>query len=122
MHEQVERFRRQVARHFGGPPGKGARYSAELRAEAVALAQAAVERGESLRSIAAGLGIGSVTLARWLEAPAKTEWRAVEIVEEPDREIVASPGLPGLVLITARGHRLEGLGFDEAVLLLEALG
>lgn len=57
MQEQMERFRRQVAKHFGGPPGKGARYSAELRAEALALAQAAVERGESLRSIAAGLGI-----------------------------------------------------------------
>lgn len=118
----MERFRRQVARHFGGRPRKGVRYSAELRAEAVALAQAAVEQEQSLRSVAAGLGIGSVTLAGWLEAPPKTEWRAVEVVEEPDREIVTSPGLPGLVLITAGGHRLEGLCFDEAVLLLGALG
>jgi hypothetical protein len=122
MHERMERFRRQVARHFGGRPGRGARYSEELRAEAVALTQEALESGESLRSMAVGLSIRPATLARWLEEPSKAEWRAVEVVEEPERSATVAPAMPGLVLITARGHRLEGLGLEEAALLLEALG
>jgi transposase-like protein len=64
MHERMERFRRRVARHFGGRPGRGARYSEELRAEAVALTQEALESGENLRSIGAALGMRSATLAR----------------------------------------------------------
>jgi hypothetical protein len=122
MHERVEQFRRQVERHFGSRPGRGARYPAALRSEAVALAQAALGRGQDLRALAVDLGLRSATLARWLEEPPKMEWRAVELVEEPGGAPVAPPDRPGLVLITARGHRLEGLGFDEAAVLLEALG
>jgi len=122
MHERMERFRRQVTRHFGGRPGKGARYPAELRAEAAAVAEEALDSGASLRAVADMLGIRSATLARWLEEPPQTEWRAVELVEEPEGAPVAPPGRPGLILITARGHRLEGLGLNEAALLLEALG
>ena len=122
MHERMERFRRRVERHFGSRPGRGARYPADLRAEAVALAQAALGRGQDLRALAVDLGLRSATLARWLEEPPKTEWRAVELVEESEGATITPPGRSGLVLITARGHRLEGLGVDEAALLLEALG
>ena len=124
MQERMERFRRQVERHFGGRPGRGARYSEDLRGEAVALARLAIAAGEDVGSVAGELGIGSVTLARWMEDPPTKEWRAVEVVEEP----APAPGeaslstAPGLVLVTARGHRLEGLRLDEAALLLEALG
>jgi hypothetical protein len=72
--------------------------------------------------MAASLGIRPATLARWLGAPSKAEWRAVDVVEEPERAATGAPAMAGLVLITARGHRLEGLGLEEAALLLEALG
>lgn len=124
MDERMERFRRRVERHFGGRPGRGARYPEELRAEAVALARAGVAGGESLGWVAGELSIGAVTLARWMEDPPTTEWRAVEVVEEPEpvSEAPFPSSAPGLVLVTARGHRLEGLSLDEAALLLEALG
>jgi hypothetical protein len=126
MHERIERFRRRVERHFGGRPGRGARYPEALRAEAVALARAAVEAGGSLGSVAGELGIGAVALSRWMEDPPPvTEWRPVEVVEglEPTAESRVEACPPhGLVLITSRGHRLEGLSLEEAALLLEALG
>lgn len=125
MHDRMERFRRRVERHFGGPAGRGARYPETLRAEAVSLASAAVESGASLGSVAAELGLGAGTLARWLEKPSVSSWRAVEVVEETEPAAVsrAEPSLrPGLVLITSRGHRLEGLSLDEAAALLGALG
>lgn len=123
MDERMERFRRRVERHFGGRVGRGARYPEELRAEAVALARMAVGQGESLGAVAAELGVGAVTLSRWMEDPPATEWRPVEVVEEPESvSESSSTASPGLVLITSRGHRLEGLSLDEAALLLEALG
>ena len=82
MHEQIEWFRRRVEKHFGGRPGRGARYPEGLRSEAVALARDALGRGESLGTVATDLGVGAVTLSRWLEDPPATEWRAVEVVEE----------------------------------------
>lgn len=124
MHEQRERYRRRVEAHFGGRPGRGARYPEELRSEAVALALEAVGRGEPLGTVALELGVGAMTLSRWLEAAPATEWRAVEVVEErvPAAGSISVPGSPGLVLITSRGHRLEGLSLEEAARLLEALG
>jgi hypothetical protein len=118
-------FRLRVERHFGGRVGRGARYPEELRAEAVSLARAAVEGGESLGSVAAELGVAAGTLSRWLEAPPARSWRAVEVVAEPEPAAVSpvEPSSPaGLVLITSQGHRLEGLSLDEAAVLLEALG
>jgi transposase-like protein len=125
MHDGMAVFRRRVERHFGGRVGRGARYPQELRAEAVSLARAAVEGGESLGSVAAELGVAAGTLTRWLEAPPASSWRAVEVVAEPEplAECPAeSSSRAGLVLITSRGHRLEGLSLDEATALLEALG
>lgn len=125
MHDGIEGFRRRVMRHFGGRVSRGARYPGELRAEAVSVARAAMERGVSLGSVAAELGVGVGTLGRWLEDSPAREWRAVEVVEEPEpaaeRSVEAS-SRPGLVLITSRGHRLEGLSLEQAGILLEALG
>lgn len=78
-----------------------------------------------MASAARRLGVGAVTLGRWLEDPPSTEWRPVEVVEEADAEPQAPAAdavSPGLVLVTARGHRLQGLSLDEAALLLDALG
>lgn len=124
MQERMERFRRRVEVHFAGRPGRGARYPEELRAEAVAVARAALGRGESLGRVARELGVGPMTLSGWMEDPPATEWRPVEVVEEPEAsaQTAVEPSSRDLVLITSRGHRLEGLSLDEAALLLEALG
>ena len=127
MDERIERFRGQVETHFGGRPGRGARYPEELRAEAVAIARRELARDESLGSVAGRLGIGSATLGRWLEAPPteRRELRPVEVIEVEEPEGVANDPAPvegHLVLLTAGGHRVEGLLLDELALLLEALG
>jgi hypothetical protein len=125
MHDGMAGFRRRVERHFGGPAGRGGRYPEELRSEAVSLARAAMDGGASLGSVAVELGVGAGTLSRWLEAPSARSWRAVEVVAEPEVAAVSPVepfSSPGLVLITSRGHRLEGLSLDEATALLEALG
>jgi len=85
MEDRIERFRGRVVKQLGGRPGRGARYPADLRAEAVALAGLVLEAGESLSSVASELGIGAATLSRWLEDPPARamEWRAVEVMEEP---------------------------------------
>ena len=124
MHERVERFRRQVEEHFGGRPGRGARYPEGLRAEAVAITEWAVARGTSLSAAARRLGIGPATLGRWLESPPEElpELRPVEVIERDEAAPDSIRGDGSLALVTAGGHRIEGLRLDEVARLLEALG
>ena len=124
MHERVERFRRQVEQHFGGRPGRGARYPESLRAEAVAITDWAVTRGTSLSAVAKRLGVGQATLGRWLESPPEElpELRPVEVIERDEAPSEPVRGGGPLALVTAGGHRIEGLRLEEAALLLEALG
>jgi hypothetical protein len=122
LEERMERFRRQLESHFGGQPGRGARYPATLRAEAVAVGRRGMEGGASLSCVAGGLGIGRVTLSRWLESPVAADWRPVEVVSEPPVAAAAVTVSEGLVWITPRGHRLEGLSVTDAAVLLAALG
>ena len=76
-----------------------------------------------MSAVAGELGVGAVTLRRWLgdrPVPVAT-WRAVEVVDEAgaEEEEVTSAG--ELVLVTAAGHRVEGLRLAEVAWLLEAL-
>ena len=124
MHDRIERFRRQVKEHFGGRPGRGARYPESLRGEAVAIAEWAVTRGTSLSAVAKRLGVGPATLGRWLESPPEElrELRPVDVMETEEPQAARSRSGGSLALVTAGGHRVEGLRLDEAALLLEALG
>jgi hypothetical protein len=124
MHERVERFRRRVEQHFGGRPGRGARYPEVLRAEAVAITDWAVTRGTRLSSVAKRLGVGQATLGRWLESPPEElpELRPVDLIESDEATTEALRSGGSLALVTAGGHRVEGLHLDEVALLLEALG
>ena len=45
MEKRMARFRRQVEAHFGGRPGRGARYSLAFRASAVEVASACLACG-----------------------------------------------------------------------------
>lgn len=123
MDKRSARFHRRVEEHFGGRPGRGARYSASLRCEALEIVEERLASGERLSSIAGELGVGVGTLQRWLEIAPSTApgLRSVELVE-----IEQPCGLPlgagaGLSLITAEGHRVEGLALSEVALLLSEL-
>jgi hypothetical protein len=87
-----------------------------MRSVAVSLAQ---ERsGEPLRRVATDLGVSALTLQRWLEQEEPARFRPVEVKPE----ILASSSGKGLVLITPRGYRVEGLGTETLSSLLRVLG
>jgi Transposase len=113
MDARVKRFREEVAGY--GSSGVGRRYSASLRAAAVALAQE--RRDEPLSRVAADLGVSPLSLQRWCEQGEPGRFRPVAIESEP-------VGLPlgGLVLITPQGYRVMGLEAASLVSLLRALG
>ncbi len=124
MEQRIASFRHQVEVYFGCRPGRGCRYPASLRAEAVDLALEAQSNGDRLGRVAAALGVGVDTLRRWIEAapPRPIQLRAVEVVEADEVAIMNRSHREGLVLVTVAGHRVEGLALADVALLLEALG
>jgi hypothetical protein len=68
--------------------------------------------------VAADLGISALSLQRWLEQGEPARFRPVEV--EP--ESVSISRERGLVLITPRGYRVEGLEAEELSSLLRVLG
>ena len=112
MDARVKRFRDAVAR--SGVGGVGRRYPAELRAAAVAVAEE--RREEPLARVAGDLGVSVMSLQRWLEQSEPVGFRPVEV--EPGS---AGMGAGGLVLITPRVYRVEGLEAGALVSLLRVL-
>lgn len=113
MDARVKRFRDEVSRH--GIGGVGRRYPAQLRALAVALAEE--RRDEPLARVAADLGVSAVSLQRWCEQGEPAGFRPVEV----DQEGAGRPA-KGLVLVTPRGYRVEGLEAEALVSFLRVLG
>lgn len=116
MEARVERFRRAVATYFNGRPGRGARYREDLQQEAVVLARSSLGQGKSLRSVASDLGVGSATLARWMEG-SREALRPVEVQREEE-----PVGAFSLVLVAPSGWRIEGLRLEDLPDLLRVLG
>lgn len=118
MEARIARYRRAVERTLGGRPGRGARYGEDLRQEAVVLARAGLLAGKSLATVAGELGVGCVTLGRWLEG-ARAALRPVEVQGDGEEE----PGpAPSLVLVAPSGWRIEGLRREDIPELLRVLG
>lgn len=113
MDARVKRFRAEAARHGAGRVGR--RYPADLKALAVALAEE--RRGEPLSHVASELGVSELSLQRWIEQGEPARFRPVEVELDSGRV----PGR-GLVLITPRGYRVEGLQAESLVSLLRVLG
>lgn len=114
MDPRVKRFREEASRQGVGRVGR--RYPAPMRALAVALAR---ERSrEPLGRVAADLGVSVLSLQRWIEQGEPARFRPVEV--EP--ESVARLRSGGLVLITPRGYRVEGLETETLSSLLRVLG
>jgi hypothetical protein len=97
---------------------RGRHYSLTGRREAVSVARERLAQGGFLADVARELAVPSGSLRRWLARDPRPPFRAVDIVD--DRAAPAI-GRPGLVILTAAGHRLEGLDVAGAVAVLRAL-
>jgi transposase-like protein len=93
------------------------RYSATLRQQAVEYWQHR-RRHESVRAIAAALGVSGTTLQRWTRGSgARSRFRRVEV-----RSVAAAVGTgPVVITMTADGPRVEGLTVETAARLLTLL-
>jgi transposase-like protein len=91
----------------------GRRYPVELRREAVALAR--LQPGQALSRVAQGLGVDPRSLRGWMATEEVSRFRPVEV--EPSRESLRE----GLVLVTPRGYRIEGLSVEQLSDLLREL-
>jgi hypothetical protein len=66
--DALQRFRRDVARELGSRQGAERRYSATLRATAVAYWRTREAAGEGLQVVAKALGVAPMSLRRWAGA------------------------------------------------------
>jgi hypothetical protein len=103
--DAAQRFRQRVARELGDRQGTERRYSAGLRAAAVAYWRTREVAGDGLQQVALALGVAPMSLRRWAQEPTL---RRVQLVPDEGTE----PRV--VVTITADGVRVEGLDLDTA--------
>jgi len=108
-------LRKEVARVRRRRKSQGRRYPADLRRQIVAHVVSSRSKGVSVRSTAESLGLSYPTLLGWLQA-APNGFRSVA-VKGPAPECAA----PALRLVTAQGHRVEGLSREDIAFLLKSL-
>src|ERR1051325_3016410 len=108
----LQRFRREVAQERGNRQGAERRYSATLRATAVAYWRTREAAGEGLQAVAKALGVAPMSLRRWAQEPA---FRPVQVIADHRSEARV------VVTITAEGVRVEGLDIDTAAQLVARL-
>jgi hypothetical protein len=111
----VEELRRAIQEVHRQAEPTGRRYALELRRSAIAYTLSERSRGESIRSTASSLSLPYKTLWRWVQSR-PGGFRPVA----PATTITSSSG-SGIELVTAQGHRVEGLSRDDLVILLRAL-
>ena len=94
---------------------QGRRYPSDLRQQIVTHVVSERSKGVSIRSTAISLGLSYPTLLGWLQAE-PNGFRSVAVKER-------APGCeaPALRLVTAQGHRVEGLSREDAAFLLQSL-
>ena len=116
MDEQARRFREIARQENKGKPRRGFRYSRELRRVAVEYARARQADGASRAAVARALGVGEISLTRWLRASPTSRFRRVEVARGQAEWRSAN-----LVLATPAGFRVEGLDVAMLVAVLRAL-
>jgi hypothetical protein len=100
------------------PSGRSRRYSPTLKTRILDVVRASREQGASWEQLAEQLGVSLETLRRWYVAhppKAARRMRRVRVVGEQER-------LGGMSVVSASGHRVEGLTLDQTIALLRALG
>ena len=98
-------------------PARGKRYEPALKGRVIEFARSRRDQGESWVQIADEIGIAFETLRRWCVAVEPSASRAMVPVE-----VVAEPRDRTVSIVSAGGHRIEGLTLQEAVAVLRALG
>lgn len=114
--EELEQLKRDLDRQSRRRERR--RYPADLRAKAVEYGRAVRVQGGSVTTAARDLGLRVATLQKWMRvadpATRSAAFREVALVDER----VAG----GVVVITPRGLRIEGLAFAEIAALIERIG
>ena len=109
------KLRNAVRRVCRGRKFQGRRYPTDLREQIVAHVVLERSKGVSVRSTAMSLGLSYPTLLGWLQAE-PNGFRSVAVKEPtPERET------PAMRLVTAQGHRVEGLSREDVAFLLQSL-
>ena len=119
--DELRDFRRELAR-----VERGQWYPDALRARAAAWARAQRDVGATWREISAAIGVPAETLRRWTSTTARDASHAhalvpIEIVRDPEAENHRA-GARGVRIITAGGHRIEGLTTADAIAIVRVLG
>ena len=143
MEERTASFRRSVeADSASREAWPGCLDPVDLRQAVGELARELLLRGETSTGIGKRLGVCRKTVQRWVAAlatsgqePEGTDpdapraqglmLREVEVVATPPESgrCPGAPSRPGRrVLVTAAGHRVEGLDLGELIRVLEVLG
>lgn len=108
------------------PSARSAGYPSGVRERVVAHVLRARAEGTGWGTLGTALGVSATTLQRWCEGrggegagfvPVK-----VDSGEEPAAQTLPSEARPALALVSPRGFRVEGLGFEDLVRLLQVLG
>jgi hypothetical protein len=119
MEASVKRARAAV--QALGRRGLRQRIPEAVRAEVLRYVDAARAQRRPWAEIAATLGLSKSALTRWRRSARRSPAAALRPVRVREERPCASPER-GLVWITPSGHRLEGLGREDAVALVRALG
>src|SRR5262249_55376047 len=102
--------------------GRRERIPDRIRAAVKSYARRRRAKGASWRQLSAAVGLSSESLRRFAaESGARPRRRRMVAVALRPEAARGDEGWRGLVLVTAQGMRLEGLGVAEAVELVRAL-
>jgi transposase-like protein len=120
MKQRIARFKRRVRAQMPSR-GRGRRFPAALRSEAVAITVDAVDAGWEVPQVAKELGVNTVTLKHWVERTQETErfppiLQPVAVVEPETKETQVR-----VVVHGPSSLRVEGLGLDELAVLWRKL-
>jgi transposase-like protein len=91
------------------------RYAPALKLKVIAHTRAALSTGGSVAAVARSLELSNQTLHGWLQGQARRFRPVAPKAEDAPSE------RSELRLVTAQGHRVEGLSRDDLVALLRAL-
>jgi transposase-like protein len=121
MDDPIRRLRTDARQLARGKGPTAVRYPAAFRAAALAVARPRLGRGVSIARVARDLGLPTQSLGRWLRPStpkSAATLRPVAVTSEP---AMALRPAEGLVLVTSRGLRVEGLDRDGLIAVLRAL-
>jgi hypothetical protein len=99
-------------------------YPEGVRARVRAYASRRLASGSTVNKISEELGLSRTSVRSWMAAPAAAAggMRRVEVVPEATPAPIATDVGSGLVLVSPRGYRVEGLDVWAAARLLLAVG